>query len=487
MKRFLILLLFVLAFSIPALAQFDMQQIAVIQGARDSLRFGSSLAGVGDINNDGFEDLAIGQHGSNTFIYFGSKNFDTTADLSFPFFAWHIGHGDINGDGISDLLLTPMGTIYIYYGGTNFDNIPDDSIVNNATYFGWNFACGDINGDDYDDIAVWGADTKVFVYLGGKKISNQPAYILQGPPNCFGFNGLAIGDVNGDGYKDIAVSTCERYPTDTTYIYFGGVVLDTVPRLKLTGGGVVLGDMAGDGFSDIITTEGTYYGGAVIDSVVDSGVRSLGISPAYNWTAVGKFNKDSYEDLLIGFGSIVGGDASIYLGSNPLDTIVDWHYRDYEVGCYGSRVGVADINGDGVDEAIVGDPCWWYNNPSYPPGRVYIYKNPYTAVEEEKNQLPHSFSLGQNFPNPFNPSTIIPFELGSQGQRVGRPMHTTLIIYNIIGQKVRTLLDDEIFPGNHQVIWDGRDDQGKTVSSGIYFYRIRAGSFTKTAKMSLLK
>jgi hypothetical protein len=109
MRKLLILLFSSLVFSTPALAQFDMQQIAVMQGARDTLRFGSSLAGVGDINQDGFEDLAVGQHGSNTFIYFGSKTFDTTADLSFPFFAWHIGHGDINGDGISDLLLPLWG------------------------------------------------------------------------------------------------------------------------------------------------------------------------------------------------------------------------------------------------------------------------------------------------------------------------------------------------------------------------------------------
>ena len=239
MKRFLILLLLSVVFATSAFAQFDMQQIAVLQGARDTLRFGSILAGVGDINQDGFEDLAVGQHGSNTFVYFGSKNFDTTADLSFPFFAWHIGHGDINGDGISDLLLTPMGTIYIYYGGTGFDAVPDDSVVNNATYFGWNFASGDINGDGYDDLAVWGADIKVFIYLGGTKISTQPAYILQGPPFYFGFDGLAIGDVNGDGYRDLAVSTSEHYPDDSTYIYFGGVELDTIPRVKLIGGGCI--------------------------------------------------------------------------------------------------------------------------------------------------------------------------------------------------------------------------------------------------------
>ncbi|HVP35629.1 MAG TPA: FG-GAP-like repeat-containing protein [Terriglobales bacterium] len=311
MKTLLIVFTCVLLFSSPAFAQFDMQQIAVLQGARDTLRFGSSLAGVGDLNNDGFEDLAIGQHGSNTFIYFGAKNFDTTADLTFPFFAWHIGHGDINGDSISDLLLTPMGTIYIYYGGTSFDNIPDDSIVNNATYFGWNFACGDINRDGYDDIAVWGADTKVFVYLGGAKISTQPAYILQGPPFYFGFDGLAIGDVNGDGFGDIAVSTANDY-NDSTYIYFGGVELDTIPGLKLNGRGVILGDINGDGYKDVITTSGTYFGGTVIDSIVDVGIAS-GVPPKH--TAVGEFNKDIYKDVLNGITTVGGAKPGFILGA----------------------------------------------------------------------------------------------------------------------------------------------------------------------------
>lgn len=239
-KMFLLFLLLVVIFSTPSLAQFDMQQIAVIQGARDSLGLGATLAGIGDVNKDGFEDLAVGQNAWNnsykkTFVYFGSKNFDTIPDLTFSFYSYHISHGDVNGDSITDLLLSPLGKIYIYNGGVSFDTIPDDSIVNNAVDFGANFACGDINKDGYDDIAVYGGYTKIFVYLGGDTISKQPVAVLQGPPNCFGFTGLAIGDVNGDGYKDIAVSTCSDL-NDSTYLYFGGVQLDTIPRLKLKGG-----------------------------------------------------------------------------------------------------------------------------------------------------------------------------------------------------------------------------------------------------------
>ncbi len=170
--------------------------------------------------------------------FFGSKSFDTIADLTFSFYSYHISHGDINGDTLSDLLLSPLGKIYIYHGGTSLDTIPDDSIVDSAHDFGSNFACGDINNDGHDDVAAYGGYTKVFVYLGGDTISKQPAYVLQGPPNYFGTDGLAMGDINADGYEDLAVSTTPPAPLpESTYVYFGGVELDTIPRLKLNGGG----------------------------------------------------------------------------------------------------------------------------------------------------------------------------------------------------------------------------------------------------------
>jgi len=244
--------------------------------------------------------------------------------------------------------------------------------------------------------------------------------------------------------------------------------------------------MDGDGYADIITTKGTYFGGAAIDSTVDVGIISFGCSSIY-WTTVGEFNKDRFEDLLLGNTSILGGDATIYLGDNPLDTVVDWHYRDYEVGDYGAQVGASDINGDGVDEAIVGDPGWWYNNPAYPPGRVYVYKNPYTAVNDEEQQIPSTFTLDQNYPNPFNSSTIIPFSLKAQGSRLNGPVHTTLKIYNVRGQLVRTLVDEENLPGRYQVTWDSRDNSGKEVTSGVYFYQLKAGDFSDSKKLLLIK
>jgi flagellar hook assembly protein FlgD len=104
-------------------------------------------------------------------------------------------------------------------------------------------------------------------------------------------------------------------------------------------------------------------------------------------------------------------------------------------------------------------------------------------VEEEPASVPVQFSLRQNYPNPFNPSTSIQYTV--DGRQTSAPI--SLRVYNIRGQLVRILVDGEIEPGNHQVVWDGRDDKGKEVSSGIYFYRLAAGEHVATKKMLLLK
>jgi hypothetical protein len=110
-----------------------------------------------------------------------------------------------------------------------------------------------------------------------------------------------------------------------------------------------------------------------------------------------------------------------------------------------------------------------------------------TEVDEEFVSVPEGFSLGRNYPNPFNPSTTIPFRVKSLEFGVGRPVHTTLKIYNILGQLVRTLVDEDKLPGRYNIVWDGKDNSGKDVGSGIYFYQLKTKDYTETKKMVLLR
>ena len=94
--------------------------------------------------------------------------------------------------------------------------------------------------------------------------------------------------------------------------------------------------------------------------------------------------------------------------------------------------------------------------------------------------LPDSYGLSQNMPNPFNPSTNISYQLPEAG-RVG------LVIYNLLGQEVRVLSNETLEAGYYTVTWDGTDQMGRQVASGIYLYRLQAGRFVDSNRMMLLK
>ncbi len=100
--------------------------------------------------------------------------------------------------------------------------------------------------------------------------------------------------------------------------------------------------------------------------------------------------------------------------------------------------------------------------------------------EGASSSLPKQFELGQNVPNPFNPNTVIKFA-------VPKPSEVRVEVFNVLGQKVRTLIDEFSPAGNRRVEWDGTDDNGNSVASGVYLYRMRAGDFDETKKMLLLK
>jgi hypothetical protein len=102
-----------------------------------------------------------------------------------------------------------------------------------------------------------------------------------------------------------------------------------------------------------------------------------------------------------------------------------------------------------------------------------------TSVNEQKN-LPTEFALLQNYPNPFNPETTISYALGAAG-------HVKLSIFNIRGERVATLVNAEQPAGKHAVRWRGIDTAGRSLASGIYWYRLEAAGMTMTKRMIMMK
>lgn len=102
------------------------------------------------------------------------------------------------------------------------------------------------------------------------------------------------------------------------------------------------------------------------------------------------------------------------------------------------------------------------------------------TLRTNDQQTPSASVIHSNYPNPFNPSTTIEYSIPQAGR-------VKLSIFNLRGQKVKTLLDSDIERGQHRVVWDGRDDGNRSVASGVYFIRLEAAGKTSIRKAMLLK
>ncbi len=140
---------------------------------------------------------------------------------------------------------------------------------------------------------------------------------------------------------------------------------------------------------------------------------------------------------------------------------------------------------------IKGKSPYHFVDPSAEFGTTYYYWLEDVSIRGQKtlhgpisgnlsSAIPHVYQLEQNYPNPFNPKTTIKFSLPQPGR-------IEMYVVNVLGQRVRTLIDANIKAGFHQTIWDGKNDFGIDVSSGIYFVAMQCGEVKKLRKVMLLK
>ena len=148
----------------------------------------------------------------------------------------------------------------------------------------------------------------------------------------------------------------------------------------------------------------------------------------------------------------------------------------------GEQVLAGDVDGDGADDLVVlgisadageGLESGVANDGAF----VFINQRaPVTAVASEVAQ-PLAFSLGANYPNPFNPATTIPLIVPAGAGDV------ELAIYNVLGQPVRQVWNGSLAAGEHRLAWDGRDELGQPVAAGVYLYRLQVGEQARLRKM----
>ena len=167
-------------------------------------------------------------------------------------------------------------------------------------------------------------------------------------------------------------------------------------------------------------------------------------------------------------------DGSVLLGNG------DGTFSDggrYEVSGEPSGIYVGDLDGDGDLDLTVSDRS--SNGISLLFNRTV---EGITGIEEigAHGVIPQKHWLWANYPNPFNSMTMIPFDLAFSGR-----VH--LSIYDVLGQKVRTLVAGTMSPGRYTIPWDGQDDEGHPVASGRYLVRLQAGTFSDSKTMTLIK
>jgi hypothetical protein len=254
------------------------------------------------------------------------------------------------------------------------------------------------------------------------------------------------------------------------YIQFPtGVTLDNASDFVGGSGPIPWDGSTGDGIeaywggSGYIT--GSQTGTADVEVSIDAGFSG---DIVLEYTFVG----DEYGDPP----HEVSGEITISAMGDP----ITWLTVDPTSGSLlGGESQEINVNFDTTDMAMGSYNCSIMVDDGY----GNITEIPVTLeVGETSNEgnLPAVTKLGSNYPNPFNPETTINFSLKEAG-------HVNLEVYNIKGQRVTTLVNEEMSAGHHNVVWNGRDERGNQVSSGVYFFRMSNDRYTSTRKMILMK
>jgi len=518
-KIILIIFAFVLiSTNIQAQQNSDKQDslylLGTITGESTEKRIGGAK-GIGDVNGDGFDDFMISMRTGNLVsdqgvvkLFFGSTDFDLNKYVVFHYpgtdslndLAGGYGIGDVNNDGYDDFVLVgafedwvyPKGKVFLYYGGETIDTIPVNEFYQpNAIQdgFGQTVSVGDLNKDGFYDFTIsspynW-SDGRGYVYLfwGGDAISWERSITFTSDTleDFFGSSVANVGDINQDGFDDIAIGAIggpSGYDTSKIYIYYGGFQMNNEPDT------ILVSSELGNYFGRIIKNAGDLNGDGRIDFCIakdkeiliyTSGLENhLRINSGYSMDAGSDINNDGYDDILIGD----DWKIRIYLGSDPFDTTYDLSINDLDSVGFAPFVSFAgDINNDGYEEIFAASPN--FPDPENPVGKVFIYSyNKISEVKDEIDNNPHNFLLYQNYPNPFNPITTLSFVIGHQSL-------VSLKIYDVLGREITTLVNEEKLVGEYKLKFDV---SRYNLSSGIYFCELNIkGGGSSRIKMVLIK
>lgn len=450
----------------------DVRVLLAPFGQRAGDQFGNSVAPAGDVNGDGYADMIVGAWARDTgelaggdkgaaYVFYGGPGANEAPDLVLQgaFMADNFGTsvasaGDMNGDGFGDLIVgawragtetgaARTGRAYVFFGGPGVDAVADLVLIGAASddRFGISVSsAGDVNADGFSDVIVGAPNNdaggtsagRAYIYFGGTFPDATADRILGGlEGDAFGYSVSSAGDLNADGFADVAAGAYADGGTGRAYVFYGGPALDGAPDRVFVGVGeddhfgqsvASVGDVNGDGDDDLIVgavlndAGGTdagraylFYGGADVDEVPDltftgaTAGDNFGISLA----PAGDMNADGFGDLIIGSwtndaNGNNAGRAYIYFLGPAGDAVADITLTGEAPGDrFGISVaGAGDVNADGAADALVG--AYFNDFAGLDVGRAYLLTTdlsahpPFVTAPPTVNgnvDLPISFSV----------------------------------------------------------------------------------------------
>jgi uncharacterized repeat protein (TIGR01451 family) len=404
-------------------------------------RFGNKVAGLGDVNGDGYPDVAIGasyydaptNNEGAVFVYYGSTSgISTTPSITLTGVATTTylgvgvaGAGDVNADGYDDLIAAGNGydngeenegAAFVYHGSAaGLSATPAVTIENNITdtLLRAVAGAGDVNGDGYADVVIGSSDYNsgdgiAYVHYGSAAgISATPAVTLTSAQaaDLFAVGLDGAGDVNGDGYADLVVGA-QHYANGQTnegafFVYHGSAAgISATPSITVErdlanarlGNAVAgVGDTDGDGYADVLVGARIYdlpyndagaaflYHGAAGGIDTANPVWLTGVAPylqyGFNVAGAGDVNADGYADIMVAqdyYNDPVSRAGAVYIyhgGAQEMQSAPAWTATGESNGTFFGKVAPAgDVNGDGFSDAIVGSYGYMTNT-----GRAYLY------------------------------------------------------------------------------------------------------------------
>jgi hypothetical protein len=417
------------------------------------------------------------------------------ADFSIPM-------PDVNGDSFRDIFLdlsrndggdisyTPV----LFLGGPGiFDTIPDWFGELSEMRFTTNV--GDYDGDGRDDVTRRPLNGNYFgFYRSADPMPSVPTWTMdRGTGNTqYGSDHTGMGDFNGDGFSDFGIKyghIAGDYYANLD-LFLDSPTADSLPGYVYQWGTVpqeyesrfhFIGDVNNDGYDDLVSyfvswwtgnEKRLYYGGDPFDFEADGVFYHENIPR--NHLGLGDINHDGYDDFV---NYEQGAGFEVYLGGNPPILEPVWSLSSpFEGMDTPYRISPAgDFNGDGTDD-------WMFScyEPVEARGRIIVVAGDEhfgQAVGDSPALHPSSFLLHPCYPNPFNNTVTIPFEItGSRMQTV------SLTVVNMLGQTVQAFEPQMYSQGMHVVKWDVNG-----VSSGTYYIRAMVGEQIETAAVRLVK